>query len=158
MSNTKNHAHLSDQKMLTIVIGLCVGIAKAKTAYDAAELMTAILTPQETRTIAIRLKIREMLKKGCGYDHIKSDLSVSTGTISRVKLTMEQMDRRPKHTEGKPDVSGILRNDQSSDSGSGNARVKPSHKHVPYEEGMWPIELLGNLFRAVFAKDHHSGK
>ncbi len=158
MSNTKNHAHLPDQKMLTIVIGLCVEIAEAKTAYEAAELLTALLTPQEARTIAIRLKIRKMLKQGCGYDHIRSDLSVSAGTISRVKLIMEEMDRQPRQPRQKPDISGLvtLNNSPKGPAASGSSANRK--RTGAYEEGRWPIEVLGNLLRVLFEKDKPSGK
>ena len=158
MSNTKNHAHLSDQKMLTIVIGLCEAVAEAKTAHDAAELLTALLTPQEARTIALRLKIREMLNQGCGYDHIRSDLAVSAGTISRVKLIMEEMDRQPRHPRQEPDIAGLITLEKSPRNprvGSSSANRKRTE---PYEEGRWPIEVLGSLLREIFDRNRRSGK
>jgi uncharacterized protein YerC len=148
MANTTNHAYLPDQKILALIIGLCEEIKTAGSTTDAADLLANLLTPQEIRMIAIRLRIKEMLDGGMGYIAIREELGVSLGTISRVRLGQEHLDKRPRSTgsprKKTPDHPLATRS-QANTSLSG-----PMGK---YSSLGWPIHFLAAAIKEITEKN-----
>lgn len=147
MTNTRNHALLSDQKIFALVIGLCNEISKSSSTADAANLLASLLTPQEIRTLSIRLQIREMLLNGRGYQEIRDELGVSLGTISRVRLSLEHLDKRPRSSNfrspGRP---------SKAQTPLPPKRKGPAGPLAKYSSNGWPIQLLATILKEIFEK------
>jgi uncharacterized protein YerC len=148
VANTKNHAFLSDQKIFALIIGLCEEIKTASSTTDAADLLANLLTPQEIRMIAIRLRIKEMLKSGLGYMDIHKELGVSLGTISRVKLGQEYLDKRPRSSVSKQKTVP----DSTPNTKHRNNRPTPGPM-AKYSSLGWPIHLIAAVIKEVSEKN-----
>lgn len=145
MTNTKNHALLPDQKVLAVTIGLQESISGVHTPQEAARLLEVILTPQEIRTIAIRLRIMKMLRAGHNYVSIQQELCVSPGTIARVQLNLEHAQDAPKRGSKARAEKAAYQNKQGPDHSK-----KPAYStRSKYEEWQWPAEAVTSIVRAI---------
>src|SRR3989344_5082986 len=63
---------------------LCVALSHTKNPREAAELMSDLLSFQESEIIAKRLRIAQLLLAGKRYDDIMRELKVARATITRV--------------------------------------------------------------------------
>lgn len=81
---------LSSQKIQTMIMDLCSGIAALKNSREAAHLLTDLLGKQELEMIAKRLKIAELLLQDETYENINGMLKVSFATIARVNLWLKE--------------------------------------------------------------------
>jgi uncharacterized protein YerC len=80
----KRQGGLSKKEIDGIFYKLCLAICEMKNPQEAAELLRDLLFFQESRMIAKRLKIAELLLSEATYDEISSQLKVGSGTIARV--------------------------------------------------------------------------
>lgn len=147
MANTKNHALLPDQKIFALIIGLCDEISKTDSSKEAASLLASLLTPQEIRMLSIRLQIRKMLLDKKGYQHIKDELGVSAGTISRVRLSLEHIDKRPRLD--KPTLEDAS---HKSRIGQTTKSRRPKGPLAKYSSGANPVNLLATVLREIAEK------
>jgi uncharacterized protein YerC len=147
MANTKNHANLPDQKIFALIIGLCEEVKATNSTIDAANLLASLLTPQEIRMIAIRLRIREMLENNSGYMDIRAELGVSLGTISRVKLGLEHLDKRPRSDRSAREDSSVITRNKNN-----NRSLGLSGPMTKYSSSGWPVQLLASAIREIIEK------
>lgn len=142
VANSKNHAYLSDQEILSIVIGLCEKISGTSSVQDAIDMLSILFTPQEIRMVAIRLRICELILLDYSYKEISTILHVSGATISRTRFSMETHNIRPTEMPGAEfkqpaDYNKPYRRSQKAYTGA-------------YREVFWPIETLGNVLQKYF--------
>ncbi|MFA5871094.1 MAG: Trp family transcriptional regulator [Parcubacteria group bacterium] len=64
---------------------LCVAIAEMKNPQESAELLRDLLSYSESKMIAKRLKIAELILIGKTYEEIREKLKVGYGKIARVQ-------------------------------------------------------------------------
>ncbi len=145
MVNTINHARLSDQKVLALLVGLYESVAKSNSPHLAANLLAILLTPQELRTTAIRLRIIQMLEAGYQYKSIQRELHVSSGTVARIRLALEHGSAsRSLRGGATPDIdieqSRVNRNRTYGRSGQ---------RHGKYAEWLWPAEVITSIVKGI---------
>ncbi len=143
MANTKNHALLSDEFVLMLIIDLCATFFDISSTKEVADILSTLLTPQEIRMLAIRLHIGKMLSKGSSYEEIKRKLNVSSATISRVRLGRELSNDRPRANRV---VAKRRSNTRSSRPQSSSSRMRRG-KYTATT--LWPIEALSQVMRYI---------
>jgi uncharacterized protein YerC len=151
VANTKNHAYLSDQQVLNFTIGLCETLSQESAAQEIADILLKLLTPQELRMLVVRLQIQKMLLEFSTYSEIKDELHVSSGTISRVKLLLEQTGNRTSRPA--TDLGGLQ--DAAYVNHGRYRNLNTTHMNGPlgkYSYGAWPVEMLGLIIKAIFEK------
>jgi len=84
MAKFTNPSKISKEEKEKLLIFLCEAICNIKNPTEAAKFLGDILSSQEAKMIAKRLKIAQMLIEGKKYAEISYDLKVSANTISRV--------------------------------------------------------------------------
>lgn len=151
MANTRNHAYLSDQQVLNLTIGLCETFSGATSVEDTASLLLKLMSPQELRTLIIRLRVQKMLLEGATYASIKQELHVSSGTIARMKLLLEQNGIRPVfHNIAMFDD---VKRRQPIPTNYPAQRVRRKKGVLAmYGANAWPIDFLGALIEALQKK------
>jgi uncharacterized protein YerC len=151
VANTKNHAYLSDQEVLNLTIGLCETLSNTSTLEDIASILLKLLSPQELRMLIIRLRVQKMLLENVSYEAIKKELHVSSGTISRAKLLLEQNGIRPTRQK-KADDALAFRHDQDYQGHTPRKVRKITTPMTKYSANAWPIEFIGAFIDALQKK------
>jgi hypothetical protein len=93
------------------------------------------------------LKIRKMLVAGAKYIQIKAELKTSAGTISRVRLALENIGERPRSLDSQPPKSQI-----PTSSSTNRYSNYPRGPMAKYASLGWPVQLLATIFREVAEK------
>ncbi len=85
---SKKYIHKDVQtKIVNTFLGT---ITKLKSENDLQDFLNDLLSPTEKAMLAKRLAIAVLLAKGYGYEIIKDSLKVSSGTISKVALILNE--------------------------------------------------------------------
>ncbi|MAG11792.1 MAG: hypothetical protein CMI52_03215 [Parcubacteria group bacterium] len=75
---------LSEEKEKAILVILCHVITRLKKMDQVAEFLSNLLTPAETRMIAKRLAVANMLIENHKYKAIAKELNVGEATVARM--------------------------------------------------------------------------
>jgi len=75
---------LSKKEQQSLVLELVNAIAQANDIQEAALFLQDLLTQQEMKTLAKRLRIAKYLLSGMTYEEIEQDIHVSHGTIAKI--------------------------------------------------------------------------
>jgi len=80
----RGNTKLSKKERQELMLNLCQAPCALKNPEEVAEVLTDLLYPAEIGSIAIRLKIAELLVRGENYRTIRDVLKVGYSTIARV--------------------------------------------------------------------------
>lgn len=113
-----NRQKLKEDDEENLIIEFCTIVADLQTPEEAILFIRDLLSKQEIRMLAKRLKIAKMLMDGGKYSDIAEELKVSAGTIARINLWLSQsgegfrlalMKKHATDEPIKPSWSGIKR-------------------------------------------------
>jgi len=90
MAKFTKRQNLTKEEETNLIIEFCCAVAKLSSTEEAALFVKDLLSKQEVRMLAKRLKIAKMLMNNLSYSDISKDLRVSPGTIARVNLWLNQ--------------------------------------------------------------------
>ena len=90
MAKFSKRQGLKPKEEIELVVEFCHAIASLNNADDAALFLRDLLSKNEIRMIAKRLKIARMLFEGSKYEGIEEALRVSPATIARVNIWLNQ--------------------------------------------------------------------
>lgn len=103
-----HRSKLSNEEKRDYFIQLCYVLVETRSINEAAELLSDLLTEQETEMVSKRLQIADLLVDGCNYQEIRKALKVSDTTIARVnawlkaagdgfRLATKRLEKHKKH-------------------------------------------------------------
>lgn len=81
-TNSKNASGDATEK-------LCSAILSLRDREECLRFLQDLLTPQEISTLAQRLQVAQMLYEGYTYDGIRSQVSTSSCTITRISTELQ---------------------------------------------------------------------
>ncbi|OGD57449.1 hypothetical protein A2V71_03465 [Candidatus Berkelbacteria bacterium RBG_13_40_8] len=90
MAKYTKRQHLKKEEETNLIIEFCNAVASLSSTEEAALFIKDILSKQETRMMAKRLKIAKLLIRGKSYIDIATELKVGQGTIARINLWLNQ--------------------------------------------------------------------
>ncbi len=133
MAKFTDRQKLKEEEEENLIIDFCHVVADLQTSEEAVLFVRDLLSKQEVRMLAKRLKIARMLMRGEKYSDIAAELKVSSGTIARVNLWL--------HQSGEGFRLALLRTKENSEpskpSWSGMKRKYPMY--------YWPEILLKEI-------------
>ncbi len=90
MAKFSPHSRLSQQQEQEILLDFFQSLATLKGFKEATEVFQDLLSRAELTMLAKRLKIAKLLIKGVTYQEISRTLKVSTQTIARVNIWLQE--------------------------------------------------------------------
>jgi len=148
MMKTRGSSKLTAKERQELIFDLCRALCTLRKPEEVAEVLTDLLSPKETETIAKRLKIAELLVGGNDYQVIRSELKVGYSTIARVNTWL--------NLSGEGFRILLLRKKKSPAPIADKDRYDPYSWHNikrRYTLYFWPQLLLEELIRASDKKE-----
>ena len=90
MQRPKKIDKLSREAKLDLMFDLINAFNKVKSSFDTALFLQDLLTANEIRNIAVRLRIAKLLLADKTFTEIQHELKVSSATITKVSIWMSQ--------------------------------------------------------------------
>jgi len=90
MAKYTKRQSLAKEEETNLIIEFCNAVAKLSSTEEAALFIKDLLSKQEVRMLAKRLKIAKLLINNQSYSDISKELKVSSGTIARINLWLSQ--------------------------------------------------------------------
>lgn len=81
---------LSNDEKLDLMLDLIYAFGIVKKPEETAVFLQDLLTSNEIRNLSVRLRIAKLLLGGLTYDEVIQDLRVSSTTITKVSIWLEQ--------------------------------------------------------------------
>lgn len=81
-TNEKLRPDEASEKLYSAILSL-------RSAEECRSFFSDLLTPQELLTLAQRLEVAQMLCDGCTYEKIRTRVSASSSTITRVSTELQ---------------------------------------------------------------------
>jgi len=90
MAKFTRKQQLDKKEETQLIMDFCKTIASLSKLDDAALFVRDLLSKQELRMLAKRLKIAKLLIEGKTYEKISKELKVSMGTVARINVWLAQ--------------------------------------------------------------------